>query len=156
MKNPRQPGRESGRLGHDHASQQGSGNRAGDAVERKRGGSAIGHVVPGAIEAGFRTDLLASRNRAVVRSVGNHDIPATLRVISVPDLRDCLSIGKRELQTPAVDGGRPRVGNGEIDPEPTSPLTADRIMDATTHSRGRGRRRRRRRGRCGSHAHRRS
>src|SRR5579862_7013516 len=72
-------------------------HRTGGAVERKGCRRRVGPV-PGAVEAGRRTEGLAGRERTIIREVGDCDTAPALSIATVPELRDRLTIGKRELQ----------------------------------------------------------
>src|SRR5258707_867731 len=103
----------------------------GHPIESKRCWCRVGAVIPGPIEARFRTQRLACRDGRVIRKVGNRDITATLGITAIPELRNRLSISERELQTPAVNRGCARVGNGKGCAKATRPLAGDGVMDAT-------------------------
>lgn len=66
---------------------------------------------PGSVKAGFGTHRSTCGNGAIVRDIGNGHCTTTLGVAAIPDLRDALSVGERELQVPAIDGRRTRIGN---------------------------------------------
>src|SRR5579883_1430122 len=60
-----------------------SNYRTGDSIQGKGGGSRVGGIVPGAIEAGLRTQGLARRDGPVIREVGNGDITPTLGIAAI-------------------------------------------------------------------------
>jgi hypothetical protein len=112
----------------------GSDYFTGGTVEGERRGSAV-RPGPGAIETRLRTEAASRRDRSVIRNIGDGNGATTLRITAVPELRNCLAIGKRELQTPATDCRATSICNGERSAKTSLPLTGDRVMYATTQAR---------------------
>jgi hypothetical protein len=104
-------------------------HRAGSAIESKGSRHRVGAVVPGAIEAGLRSQGLTSRDRAIIRSISNRDVTPALRIAAIPELGNRLAIGKRELERPAVNGRGPCVRDGKAPTEAARPLARNGIVD---------------------------
>ena len=76
----------------------------GTAIQGERSGWRIGPI-PGAIKAGFGGERLSCRDGAIVGGIGDGHRTPTLGHAAIPQLRNGLPIGERELQTPPINGG---------------------------------------------------
>src|SRR6185437_13245077 len=104
-------------------------NATGCFVESKRGRSRIA-TAPGAIEARLRTQRTARRYRSVVRNIRDGYRTPALRICAIPELRNRLPIGKREVQAPTINRTRSCIGNRKTGTKTGAPLVRNRVMHA--------------------------
>jgi hypothetical protein len=102
--------------------------RAGRPIQCERSRRIV-RPVPRAVKAWSGVERRSRRDRAVVREIGNGHHVTTLRKRTVPELRNRLPTGERELETPAVDGCGSSVLDGQINAEAAGPLAIQAVMD---------------------------